>query len=470
MCSKLLQHSETWQCAFARHRRHAATDYEEGYRRTLRVALRGRWRGSRPGTRRGRRRCADVSPSSNPSCRRPKTGARSSCPAMRPRAPASPTPSRYAEQVEEILAQVPELQSYLVIVGAGEVTRFNSYSRLKDWSEREVSQQDIVQKLLPKLRKIAGVQASASNPASLGVRGFGKPFQFVIQSSASYEEINRMAQALVDQLEDNPGLRRSRHRSAAQQAGSRSRDRPRARRRHGARHLGDRPDAGDPARRARRHDLRDRQRTIRRDGGAAGAISGPHPIRSSRIFVRNASGEMVQLSNVVKVRETVVPRDLRRFNQLRAITIEANLSPGYTLGEAIAAVDAGGTRGAAGRNGHRPHRPEPRVPRRQFQPCVRVRAGARLHLPRAVGPVRELPRSDHDHADRAAVDDRGAGCPLSHRRHAQRLFADRAGHAHRAHHQARHPDRRFHQPAAGRGQWRAARPSSRPRCCACGPS
>jgi multidrug efflux pump len=35
-----------------------------------------------------------------------------------------------------------------------------------------------------------GVQASASNPASLGVRGFGKPFQFVIQSSSSYEELN----------------------------------------------------------------------------------------------------------------------------------------------------------------------------------------------------------------------------------------------------------------------------------------
>ena len=47
---------------------------------------------------------------------------------------------------------------------------------------------------------------------------------------------------------------------------------------------------------------------------------------------------MIQLSNVVKLNETVVPRDLRRFNQLRAITIEANLAPGYTLGEAISAV------------------------------------------------------------------------------------------------------------------------------------
>ena len=48
---------------------------------------------------------------------------------------------------------------------------------------------------------------------------------------------------------------------------------------------------------------------------------------------------MVQLSNIVKAKEGVAPRDLRRFNQLRAITIQANLAPGYTLGEAIAAVE-----------------------------------------------------------------------------------------------------------------------------------
>ena len=45
---------------------------------------------------------------------------------------------RYAEQVEEILAQVPELQSYLMIVGMGRGHPFNSFGRLKDWSERDV--------------------------------------------------------------------------------------------------------------------------------------------------------------------------------------------------------------------------------------------------------------------------------------------------------------------------------------------
>ena len=117
------------------------------------------------------------------------------------------------------------------------------------------------------------------------------------------------------------------------------------------------------------------------------------PDTLARIFVRNATGEMVQLSNVVKIRETVVPRDLRRFNRLRAVTIEANLSPGYTLGEAIAAVDQAAREVLPEGTVTDLTGPEPRVPRCQIQSRGRVRAGARLHLSGAVGPVREFPRS-----------------------------------------------------------------------------
>jgi multidrug efflux pump len=63
------------------------------------------------------------------------------------------------------------------------------------------------------------------------------------------------------------------------------------------------------------------------------------PETLANIFVRGKNGEMVQLTNIVKAKVGVAPRDLRRFNQLRSITIQANLAPGYTLGEAIQAVD-----------------------------------------------------------------------------------------------------------------------------------
>jgi multidrug efflux pump len=247
---------------------------------------------------------------------------------------------RYAGQVEEILAGVPELRSALVIVGSGEVTQLNSFARLKDWSEREASQQEIVQRISPKLRNVAGMQVSANNPGSLGVRGFGKPVQFVIQSSASYEELNEVANKLVERLDDTaPGL-------ADLDTDLRL----------------NKPEVEVEIDRIRAADLGLDVSVIGRTletllGGrnvtqfqigseqynvtvALPAEDRTSPETLSRVFVRGTGGALVPLSNVVSVKEDVAPRDLRRFNQLRAIAVQANLAPGYTMGEAIQAIDA----------------------------------------------------------------------------------------------------------------------------------
>ena len=246
---------------------------------------------------------------------------------------------RYSQQVEAILKDIPDIRSALLIVGSGDVTQMNSFARLKDWSERKTSQQDTVQKLLPKLRAIAGIQASASNPASLGVRGGGKPMQFVIQSSASYAELNDIANRLVESLKDNPGL-------ADLDTDLRL----------------NKPEVQIEIDRARAADLGLDVTVIGRTlqtllggrnvskfeiGGeqydvtvALPASDRTSPEALSDFFVRGSGGEMVQLSNIITASEATAPRDLRRFNQLRAITIQANLAPGFTLGEAIAAVNA----------------------------------------------------------------------------------------------------------------------------------
>ena len=51
--------------------------------------------------------------------------------------------------------------------------------------------------------------------------------------------------------------------------------------------------------------------------------------------MRGNNGAMIQLDNLVKVRETVAAKELNHFNQLRAATVSAGLTPGYTMGEAI---------------------------------------------------------------------------------------------------------------------------------------
>ena len=176
------------------------------------------------------------------------------------------------------------------------------------------------------------------------------------------------------------------------------------------------------------------------------------PATLDTIFLRSPRGEMVQLSNIVKVTESVAPKELKRFNQLRSVTISANLAPGYALGEALDYLEA--------------------AAHEVLPPTVQTDVSGQSREYRAAGQSLALVfvlalgfiylvlaaqfesfRDPLDHpAHRAAVDDRCARRALFRRRHAQRLFADRSRDAGRAHHQARHSDRRVRQPAAGAGR------------------
>jgi multidrug efflux pump len=60
----------------------------------------------------------------------------------------------------------------------------------------------------------------------------------------------------------------------------------------------------------------------------------------AQIYVRSRTGALVPLSSLVRSRDTAGARDLGRFNKLRAITISAGLAPGYSLGEALAFLEA----------------------------------------------------------------------------------------------------------------------------------
>jgi multidrug efflux pump len=56
------------------------------------------------------------------------------------------------------------------------------------------------------------------------------------------------------------------------------------------------------------------------------------------IYLRG-SGGLVQLANVVKVTETVAPKELNHFNRVRSATITANLAPGIGIGQALDDLD-----------------------------------------------------------------------------------------------------------------------------------
>jgi len=64
------------------------------------------------------------------------------------------------------------------------------------------------------------------------------------------------------------------------------------------------------------------------------------PSDLNNIYVRSdRTSTLIPLSNLVRVAETAGPTELRRFDRLRAITISAGLSKGYSIGEALDYMD-----------------------------------------------------------------------------------------------------------------------------------
>ena len=88
---------------------------------------------------------------------------------------------------------------------------------------------------------------------------------------------------------------------------------------------------------------------------------------------------MIPLSAMVKVRESVSPRELNHFGQRRSVSITASLAPDYSLGEAIRFMDQTSAKVLqAGYSG--PERHVARVQELARRAGHRVCAGAAVHF------------------------------------------------------------------------------------------
>lgn len=242
--------------------------------------------------------------------------------------------ARYSAEADDLIAQYPEVRGRLVINGTPEVSRFLIIGPLIDWNERTRKQQTLMADLAPKLRRIVGVQAVTNQQGSFGQRGSGRPIEFVIQTSGTYEQLEDYASRLVDRAEEYPGLE--------------SLDTDLKLNTPELRLEVDRAKVADlgldvtVVGRTLETLLGGRQVTRFEQNGeqydvyvqlAVEDRSSPETL--STIFLRSPRGEMIQLSNIVSVKETVAPKELRRFNQLRSVTVTANLAPGYALGDGL---------------------------------------------------------------------------------------------------------------------------------------
>ncbi len=246
---------------------------------------------------------------------------------------------RYARQIEAVYGQIPEMDRYFIVAGNPTVSQGISILGLTDWTERTRRSPDIAKELFPKFAAIPGVIAFPITPPSLGQSPRERPVNFVIATSASYAELQQVTQQFLAELAKNPrltnvdtDLKLNKPELSVE-----------VRRDIAA-------DLGVPVEtigRTLETFLGGRQVTrFKRDGEQYDVIvqvadvdrRTPDDIRD--IQVRARDGSMVSLANLVAVRETISPRELNHFGQRRAVSITANLAPGYTLGEALGEMNA----------------------------------------------------------------------------------------------------------------------------------
>lgn len=241
---------------------------------------------------------------------------------------------KYASRLEPIVEGVPEVRHYFLVAGYPVVSQGITFLNLKTWSERERSAAEIADELRPKVGANPGIRAFAILPPPLGQARHSKPVELVIQTLQPYETLNEWVDRIIEKAEANPGLTNldtDLRLTTPQLKVEVARDKI---------------EAMDidlaAAGRTLETLLGGREVTrFKKDGEQYDVIvqiadierTNPEALR--RIFVRSGGGEMVQLANLVTISETVTPKELNHFNQLRAAKVTASLAPGYSLQEGL---------------------------------------------------------------------------------------------------------------------------------------
>jgi len=250
---------------------------------------------------------------------------------------------RYAREIEKIYKQdIPEVNTYFMVIAPGlerpnPVNTALSFVRLKPWEERSRSQVEIAQAVGPKLFMQPGVLAFIINPPSLGQSFRNPPVQFVVQAN-SYEELDAMVDKLMTKARAFKGLQNvdsDLKLNKPQLKLDLNRDK-----------ISDVGASVDSVGKTLETLLGGRQVTrFKREGKQYDVIvqladserQQPHDLTA--IYVRGKDGQLVQLDNLVAVRETVAPKELNHFNRLRAAIISASIAPGYTLEDSLKFLD-----------------------------------------------------------------------------------------------------------------------------------
>lgn len=207
---------------------------------------------------------------------------------------------------------------------------------LAPWSERERTQQQIVQDIEGAVATVPSVRAFVIQPNSLGIRGAGNGLQVALVGN-DYTKLGNAAAELVRKIEDSGRFQNVRLNYEANQAQlSVTVDRERAA------DLGININGLAAALQAMLEGTSVVDIYVEGQAYPVVMSSTTQPINDpmdlENIFLKAGDGKIVPMSSIASLEEKAVAPQLSREQQLRAVSLSAGLKDGLALGEALSIV------------------------------------------------------------------------------------------------------------------------------------
>lgn len=250
----------------------------------------------------------------------------------------------YMDRINEfLLNEVPEIEGLISVTspGFGASSSVNSgFARviLSPADERKRSQQEIYDDLSQKIRDLSGARTFLAQEQSIGGGRGGQPVQYVLQA-ATIDQLKEVIPVFLQEANNDPTfnfvdvdlkfnkpeLEINIDRDRAKTLGVSTRD------------IAETLQLAYSGQRFGYFLKGGKQYQVI---GQMARDDRNEPLDLRSLYVRNSSGEIIQLDNLVTLKEQSSPPQLYRFNRYASATISASLARGKTIGDGINAMDA----------------------------------------------------------------------------------------------------------------------------------
>ena len=241
----------------------------------------------------------------------------------------------YAEDITATADSImPDAESITTRVWSGSG---NIQITLKDLKDRNYSQMDVAEQLSKVVQKKTKARSFVQQQSTFGGRRAGMPIQYVIQAT-NIEKLEKVLPIFMAKVYENPtfqmadvNLKFSKpearigiNRDKANVMGVNTRD------------IAQTLQYGLSGQRMGYFYMNGKQYEII---GEINRQQRNKPVDLKSIYIRNSSGEMIQMDNLIQLTEGIAPPQLYRYNRFVAATVSAGLAEGKTIGEGLDAMD-----------------------------------------------------------------------------------------------------------------------------------